>query len=188
MMTELTPRDLFRAQQLPFPTLPPALEARLTAASPHMFSTHPLEMGLYQLDHFVEKALAGAYEDFAAIGFDGYGVNSWALHVYVVEGPRAVLLQLPWGGAYLDPDESRAEILETYAWVDRVAARLVAASGREALPGDQRLFIVDSEFGSSGWNWIARRGRSQAALRMTRLDRSAVERALDALETGALSK
>jgi hypothetical protein len=38
----------------------------------------------------------------ARLGHNGHGVNSWAMHYYLVQPALAILLQIAWGGIYTD--------------------------------------------------------------------------------------
>ena len=92
-------RALFAAEQLPFPPLSERFAAALREENPHLFATRSLEAGPYNLEIYsLEIEQESAVPDYAVVGFDGHGINSWAVHYYVVEGALALFIQLPWAG------------------------------------------------------------------------------------------
>ena len=93
-------RALFTAEGLPFPELPPTLAGQMQPFGELLFGTRDPETGPYALDVFRDAVYEQPVTDYALLGFDGHGINSWALHYYLVQGPLALFIQLPWGGAY----------------------------------------------------------------------------------------
>ena len=154
-----TPLDqakaLFASEGLPFPPLPEALAQRLQPQGQYLFATQALSASPYTLEHY-SMALRDTpiREDFALIGFDGYGMNSWALHYFLVQPGIALFVQLPWGGAYLDADAARSTITDTWQWSQNMQASLARALREGLLPAHWRMLIVLSEFTESGWAWL----------------------------------
>src|ERR1700719_2996338 len=90
-------RALFAAEGLPFPPLPERFASALREESPHLFATRASEAPPYNLEVFsLEIQQDPAVPDYAVVGFDGHGTNSWAVHYYLVEGALALFIQLPW--------------------------------------------------------------------------------------------
>jgi hypothetical protein len=56
-----------------------------------MLSTRPLPWSLYALDRYVDEATGGA-EPYLAIGQAGPGVNSWAMHYYLLSDELQVFV------------------------------------------------------------------------------------------------
>ena len=52
-------------------------------------------------------------------------------------------MQLPWGGAYGEPDEERKAIARAFAWVSRVAERTRAAGAAGRIQPGARLVFTD---------------------------------------------
>jgi hypothetical protein len=148
-------RSQFASEQLPFPEIPYHLAQRLRAVGEHLFTTAKTEMGPYMLGAYSGPVLDNAdHEDFAVIGFDGHGINSWAVHYYLVERGLALFLQRPWGGAYTDPDEARAPVEQAFAWAARLRAAVKQAVDAGLIPAGWRLAVVLSAFGSESWGWV----------------------------------
>lgn len=148
-------RALFAGEKLPFPPVPSEAGTALAEVGPNVFSTRPLETGPYSLEVYsLEAQDAPAPGDYAVIGFDGYGSNSWAVHYFRVEAGLALFVQLPWGGAYVDPEEARSEVAAAFAWAAALQDRVRAAVAGGVIPKGWRLLAVVSEFAESGWAWV----------------------------------
>lgn len=147
-------RTLFATEGLPFPELPPALADQMRPFEELLFGTRDPETGPYALDVFRDAVYEQPVADYALLGFDGHGINSWALHYYLVQGPLALFIQLPWGGAYTDPDEARARVGEAFALAATLTAELAGAQAARALPGGVRLVVTDSQFVEPGCAWL----------------------------------
>lgn len=150
-------RQLFDREQLPFPPLPDALATHLedTDNSEFVFSTRPLDYGPYHLELFRDEVLAGtAVADYAILGFDGHGVNSWAVHYFVVQPGLALFLQGAWGGAYDDPNTHRQTITQLFRWAAGMQNAMARAVSTGKVATNQRLVVVYSALIASGWGWI----------------------------------
>lgn len=148
-------QTLFETEALPFPLLPPELAAALRERTPAIFSSHALEAPPYVLDVHLGDWLSGsAAFDHAVVAMDGHGTNSWAMHYYLVHGPLALFVQLPWGGAYVDEEAARAQIRRVLDWAAPLPARLAALQTAGRLDPGQKLLAVVSRFTRSGWAWV----------------------------------
>lgn len=157
-------RAQFTREGLPFPPVPAPLEARLRAAGEHVFATREIAMGPYSIEHFtaeIDKAPSPA--DYALLGFDGYGIDNWAVHYYLVEDALALFVQLPWGGAYTDADEARARIVRVFAWAQRLQARVRQAREQALIPDGRRLVAVVSTFVPARFAWLPALGSTAPA-------------------------
>lgn len=139
-------KRLFLEAGLGFPAIPEGLAARLEQQGPWCFATRQLEVSAYDFDHYVRESYAASLADHAVLAHAGHGVNSYAIHYYLVHGPLRLFLQLGWGGVYMDPDARAASARECFARADE----LVRAAGRRIAPG-QRLTVAASDFYGSWW-------------------------------------
>jgi len=147
-------KEAFAEQNLPFPPLPQALAERLQAFGNSVFTTRELDYGPYGLEAFSGSLLAGEpTDDYAVLGFDGHGINSWAVHYYLVQGPIALFIQIEWGGAYTDADEARQRVQTAFEWAGALQPALDAAASQGKIPAGTRLAAVYSDFAPSGWTW-----------------------------------
>jgi hypothetical protein len=146
---------LFEQEELPFPYLPMTLSSALAQHSPTIFSTRSLVDTPYDLGAFLsELASNPAVPDYAVIGFDGYGYNSWAVHHFCVQSDLALFIQLPWGGAFADADADRAEINRMFSWAQGLLQQMAQLQQQGLIPPGRRLLVIASTFGRSGWAWL----------------------------------
>jgi hypothetical protein len=109
----------------------------------------------YDFEHFLAEIEAQpALPDYAVVGFDGHGTNSWAVHFYLVSKALALFIQLPWGGAYLEAEPARADITDVFGWAETLQARMRLAESAGKIPEGMRLEIAASRFGHAGWRWL----------------------------------
>ncbi|MFO1056680.1 MAG: hypothetical protein U1E53_06890 [Dongiaceae bacterium] len=143
-------RGVFAAEALPVPPLPVPLAGQLRRLDRETFGTRRPAAPLYDIAAHLEAAAEP--EESLLLGFDGHGVNSWAVHYYLSTPALLLLVQRPWGGAYMDAGGNRADIAETFA---AIAALLDAtAHAADRLPPGRRLAAIVSAFGPSQWAWL----------------------------------
>jgi hypothetical protein len=153
---------LFAAEGLPFPPVPGHLAPTLGEQERGWYATRPMQSTPYDLVHFLaEVETQPDVPDYAVVGFDGHGINSWAVHYYLVGKSVALFIQLPWGGAYTDPEPARADFAGMVEWAARLQSRLQQAEALHRIPDGMRLVVVASRFGRAGWRWL-RAGRDEA--------------------------
>ena len=179
-------QSLFEAEHLPFPPVPLHLASLLRPDGSNVFSTRPLQETPYNLSHFLDEFEADPeLPPYAVVGFDGHGFNSWAAHYYLVNDGLALFIQLPWGGAYLDPEPARAEIAELFDWAALLQSKMALASQLQVLPAGQRLQVVASRFSHAGWRWVeAGAGNKPAPWNAASGMKAAIQQALDKLLDG----
>ena len=143
-------REAFAAESLPAPPLPEPLAGQLRRLDPATFGTRRPAARLYDIAAHLEAAAEP--EESLLLGFDGHGVNSWAVHYYLSTTALLLLVQRPWGGAYMDAASGRADIAETFAAIAALLDALAGAADR--LPPGRRLAAIVSAFGPSQWAWL----------------------------------
>lgn len=136
-------RAEFAEAGLMFPELPPGLRNQLVRRGPWFSSTSPVDVAPFDFMNFVRSRIIHGCPEFALIGHDGHGINSWALHYAVVNGPVALFVQRSWGGA-LDDGSEAASVNEGFARVGRL---LNVAEGA----GPPRIVVVDSDLHGAFW-------------------------------------
>jgi hypothetical protein len=140
-------RQLFGDAGLAFPRIPEELAVRLKELDRWVFSTRPIDMSPYNLEHFVRETGRPA-DDYAVLAHSGHGVNSYAIQYYLVHGCLRLFLHLGWGGVYMDAEEEAAKIRECFSMADRLVE---AAELAKKLTGNRRLTVVVSDFYGSYW-------------------------------------
>ena len=107
------------------------------------FASSPFQASPYRWLPYLEREAGTPKRDYVLLALDGHGINSWALHYFLVLGPLRVFLQLPWGGAYNDARADRRVIRGAFRAVqgllDAIQSRpvlkaplVVAGSGLDA--------------------------------------------------------
>lgn len=152
---EPTAQQMFLEEGLPFPPVPAALAASLKRQGPAWFATRPAGSTPYDLEHFLAETESPADPaEYAVVGFDGHGTNSWAVHFYLVVEGLALFMQLPWGGIYLEREPARQDIAELFDWAGALQARVRQAVSEGKIPRGLRLQVAASRFGHAGWRWL----------------------------------
>lgn len=158
---------LFEGWGLAFPPVPGDLAPALRVLGPGLLGTREGVPSPYDLGWFLAD-LASDPSDYLVVGHAGHGVNSWAMHYYLVHGPLALLLQVPWGGAYMDSEAATAAVGAAFA----DARELLAAADALGLTPGEHLVVVESGAAPSRWGVASRRAPDLAS-RLVGLERSA---------------
>jgi len=138
--------QLFHDAGLAFPVIPTELAAQLKELRPWLFSTRRNETSPYDLGDYVRRVQRTNVKDYVILCHDGHGVNSYAIHYYLVRGSLRLFLQLGWGGVHMDEKEDAAHIRDCFSMADR----LVAASQKTGMfQAGERMLVVASDFGGS---------------------------------------
>ena len=141
-------RQLFRDEGLAFPAIPEQLAGQLKERGRWVFSTRPIDMSPYNLQHYVHEVDRTQVEDYAVLSHSGHGVNSYAIQYYLVQGHLRMFLHLGWGGAYMDKKEDAATIRDCFSIADQVVR---AAQSVESFLAGEHLTVVGSDFYGSYW-------------------------------------
>ena len=131
-----------------FPKIPNELAVAIKEQSKWLFSTRELKTLPYFLQHYLQE-IGGNPPEYVILGHSGHGINSYAIHYYLVSGPLNLFLQLAWGGVYMDADASASWIRECFSLADEIVP---AVRGAERLSAGERLTIVGSDFYGSYWS------------------------------------
>ena len=148
-------RALFAAERLPFPSLPENLAAQLRQQDESVFTTVDHQYSPYAIQYYVEPLKRGGdSDDYAAIGFDGHGINSHAVHYYLVESNLALFIQRPWGGVYMDPETLRPLIERAFKSAGQLREKMTLAHRMGlALPGRRLIAVLSMSDTYCGWGW-----------------------------------
>ena len=79
--------------------IPSSLEGEMERISDWVFGTRGDARNLYEFIAFVQEAATSNVDDYLLLGQAGHGMQSYAMHYYLVEGQLALFLQMAWGGA-----------------------------------------------------------------------------------------
>lgn len=142
----------FAEAGLAFPRLPGSLAKGILQLEPWLFSTRRIRLSPYNLDAFVREAEAGVVDDYAILAHAGHGVNSWALHYYLLHGPLLMLLQFGWGGAYMDAKKSALKIKEGFLLADGLVELVDREVKQGRMSSFEHLRIIASDFYGARWS------------------------------------
>ena len=97
---------ILRTEGLELPFVPLELARRFRRRRPWCFASRQVRPSPYRFEHYVGEG--DAVSDYCLIAHAGHGVNSHALHYYLVRGPLRLFLQIQWGGVYEDKPAATA--------------------------------------------------------------------------------
>lgn len=89
--------------ELPVPPIPVEMEDSLTLITPNLLASSRLPAEPWNLNLWLTALEQFNIQDMMVYGIDGFGVNSHALHYYLIRPHLAVFLQYPFGGIYQEP-------------------------------------------------------------------------------------
>ncbi len=144
-------RQLFQTENLPLPYIPATLEPDLREISPWVYGTRADTPTLYDFNWFVEEVQTRPVADYVLFGHAGHGINSWAMHYFLVWGGLALFIQSAWGGAYMDKAESTQTYTTRLAQSEMLFQAVQKAHQQEHLPYSARLIVAVSDFYKSRW-------------------------------------
>jgi hypothetical protein len=182
-------RALFAGEELPFPPLSAEAAAALQEVGPDIFATRPFDITPYGLEAYSDRLQRSPLqENYALLGVDGHGINSWAMHYFVVKDALALFIQRAWGGAYHDADERRRAIAASFAFAKTLQDETRRARQDGLIPPGWRLLVVASDYAEPGWAWVPAPPPGPEAIEWHpgRGLRAATTKALDDLRSGAV--
>jgi len=141
-------RKLFHDAGLAFPAIPEQLAAQLKERGPWEFSTRPLAMSPYNLQHFVDEGEGSQIENYAVVAHSGHGVNSYAIQYYLVQNPLRLFLHMGWGGVYMNATGATAAVRDCFAMADKL---VLAVQRTKGVGHGEQLLVVGSDFYGSYW-------------------------------------
>jgi len=144
-------RVLLAREGLVLPFIPTALRVGFRKRSPWCFSTRPVTVWPYTVPAYLHEALEEHPRPYALLAHAGHGINSYALHYFLVHPPLQLFIQVGWGGVYMDSQKATASVNAHFRLVAPVirAVRQAVKGGR--IGHDERLTVFASTFSSQSW-------------------------------------
>lgn len=143
-------RSLFAEAGLPFPLIPEEFVSAFRQVGEWQFATCDLETWPYRFREYVQRATDGPVPNSVVIAHAGHGVNSYAIHYYVLQKPLYLFVQIGWGGVYMNGDEAVADLKRCFNLSARLLASMPKGIRAGRVSGDDRLIVAASDFyGSS---------------------------------------
>jgi hypothetical protein len=141
-------RALLAASGLTLPPIPASLAPHFKARRDWCFASRPVRTSPYFMRDYVEHTLARMPNDYVLLAHDGHGVNSYALHYYLVHRPLMLFLQIGWGGAYMPAEWATARANCCFGLCHEVVSSMAEAVSRGAWEPRRRVLVVASSFRS----------------------------------------
>lgn len=147
-------KNQFAESGIPFPPVPEEMITKVLEFQPWVFGTRRIKHGMYFIETFIEEVQSRNVDDYLLFGHDGHGVNSYALHYFLVFKRLAIFIQWGWGGVYMDNAKQLREIATLFDYVKRVID-LHESIPLNVLATSKRLLIVESDFVNSFWGFTS---------------------------------
>lgn len=147
-------KQLFKKAGLPFPPIPKEMAHRFQCLYPWMFGTRTDAPNPYGIHLYIEELKSKYVEDYLMLGHSGHGVNSYAIHYYMVRGPLAIILQWGWGGCYMDNERQSSELAVHFDTVRAILRATMTKSFINKITYPKRFLIVETDFARSRWGTI----------------------------------
>ena len=139
-------KALLKDAGLPFPPIPSELARRFVKRDTWVFASRPLKIWPYNIREYVKQTERPSVTDYVALAHAGHGINSYALHYYLVRKPLFLFLQLAWGGVYMDSRKTTVQIDRCF----RLCAGVIEATEEAVLKDREfkraRFMVVGSDF------------------------------------------
>ena len=134
-------RALLSDSGLVMPPVPPVFARRFRKRDEWVFASRQVRTSPYDIEHYVRAARRPDHRDYVLLAHAGHGVNSYAIHYYLVHGPLRLFLQIGWGGAYMDAKATTRGVNQAFGFCHDLVSLLQApaASGRGSRPELRRL-------------------------------------------------
>ncbi len=113
---------------LPLPPLPEAMLTLFGQAGETVFTTNVGTTSLSNRVALVARAARGDAVPGIGLSHEGYGSNNWSLRYHAVVPRVALFVEIPFGGAYMDPDVSRLEVEQAWSSAERLLTAAQASS------------------------------------------------------------
>ncbi len=149
-------RAKFAEQGLPFPWIPAELADHFQPVDEWLYATRTDMPSPYDIAWFAQEVGTEPVDDYVLYGYAGRGMNSYAIHYYLVRGPLALFVQTSWGGIYTENDKSSRLLAKQLQQAETLATTVAAVQVRGGFHPDERLIVMISDF--YGANWIRQHG------------------------------
>jgi hypothetical protein len=144
-------RQRFVEAGLALPSVPAEMRNRIARIEDWVYGTRPDVPSLYDLGWFVREVGMASVADYVMFGHAGHGINSYAMHYYLVRGPLALFLQLSWGGAYESGTEATRAVTARFAEAERLIDAVESADRQGRFAPGERFIVMASDYHGARW-------------------------------------
>jgi hypothetical protein len=145
---------MFAATSLPEPPPSTFRPSQLMRIDEHLFATWQPQTDPYAFSSFMQESLRAAPNPGLAFGFAGHGVQSWAMHYVLREGPLLVGFQVAAEGIYTNADRARESLEGAWELLLQLHEKLALTAVKSQLPAGRTLVIIDSDLEDNRWAWV----------------------------------
>lgn len=143
-------RQRFGQLQLPLPPIPDAFVSDLEEYGDWFWGTRKIE-SLYQgVFPLIRELIKSAVPDYLIFGHAGHGINSYAIHYFLVYERLALFMEIGFGGVYMDPGRAAADVRHALGAARALLDVTPQLAGR--IGAAQRLLVQVSTFRPSFWH------------------------------------
>ena len=144
-------QSLLKTAGLIMPPVPQELKPRLRERTEWCYSTRVLKVWPYNINEYVNEALNGRPRNYLVLAHAGHGVNSYAMHYFLVRRTLQLFLQVGWGGVYMNAREATTQVNECFRLAGRLLAAVEEAVQSSRLRPADRLTVVATDFYGGFW-------------------------------------
>jgi hypothetical protein len=105
----------------------------------------------YLFREYVQAGMRERARSYVLVAHAGYGINSYAIHYYLVRGPLRVFVQIVWGGVYSNGPKHAAAVNRCFALLEHLILTVEAVVAAGHLQRSDRLVVAASSFYGSHW-------------------------------------
>ncbi|WP_299734880.1 hypothetical protein [uncultured Endozoicomonas sp.] len=105
--------ELLLSQEMPLPPIPREMSDKLCCISNSQYYSNRTDIpSPWRIQWFMEEFMSKPVEDYLVVGYAGHGVESYALHYYLVTSNLAVFFQIAAETPYRGIPAENSDILE----------------------------------------------------------------------------
>jgi hypothetical protein len=160
-------KALFRRNGLVFPEIPTPLRARLRRRSSWCYATRPVRNSPYNFPDWTGEALLTHPRPFALVAHAGHGMDSYALHYFLVWPPLQLFIQVAWGNAHGSPTDA-SDFETSIHLANRLVTAVERSQDRLQLEPDERITVSCSTLTGIEWVVVGVAGRRGLDVRFDR--------------------
>ncbi|MBL0419150.1 hypothetical protein JI739_02205 [Ramlibacter sp. AW1] len=176
---------LFRAEELPTPVLPRGVDFDLQPEGPFAWASPTWPAG-DTLQEWAQDWLERPDPPRAWIGLTGHGLQSTAVRVCIATPSLAIFIVRRWTEALDQGPILRRRIEGAFGLSAQLLHDASEAQRAQAWPANQRLLLIDDDFDSQRWAWLAP-GEGLDALQVDAMAYISALADIDALRSAAVA-
>lgn len=144
-------KRLFKRTGLTFPSIPADLAPGFSKRSDWCFSTISLKTSPSLFEDYLNRGIKKAIRNYVVVAHAGHGINSYALHYYLVWKPLRLFLQVGWGGAYMNNGETTRKVNRWFSLAEKIVNATHEAKVLRRIHAADCFVVAASEFHGSYW-------------------------------------